>query len=63
MLRAMRFADRLQQRIDKTGSRLCVGLDPRPGDGSTSFVRDFLKQVVEETAIWAAAFKPNIAYF
>ena len=63
MLRAMRFADRLQQRIEKTGSRLCVGLDPRPGDGGTSFVRDFLKQVVEETAIWAAAFKPNIAYF
>jgi len=63
MLRVMRFADRLQQRIKKTGSRLCVGLDPRPGDGGTSFVRDFLKQVVEETAIWAAAFKPNIAYF
>ena len=63
MLRTMRFADRLQQRIDKTGSRLCVGLDPRPGEGSMSFVRDFLRQVVEETAIWAAAFKPNIAYF
>ena len=59
----MRYADRLQQRIDQTGSRLCVGLDPRPGDGGTAFVRDFLQQVVEETAVWAAAFKPNIAYY
>jgi orotidine-5'-phosphate decarboxylase len=63
MLPAIRFADRLQHRIEKTGSRLCVGLDPRPGDGGTSFVRDFLQQVVEETAVWAAAFKPNMAYF
>jgi orotidine-5'-phosphate decarboxylase len=59
----MRYAERLQQRIQKTGSRLCVGLDPRPGDGGASFARDFLKQVVEETAPWAAAFKPNMAYF
>ena len=59
----MRFADRLQQRIKKTGSRLCVGLDPRPGDGGAAFARNFLMQVVEETAVWAAAFKPNMAYF
>jgi orotidine-5'-phosphate decarboxylase len=59
----MRYTDRLQQRIKKTGSRLCVGLDPRPGDGGASFARDFLHQVVEETAVWAAAFKPNMAYF
>ena len=59
----MRFADRLQQRIEKTGSRLCVGLDPRPGDGGAAFARNFLMQVIEETSIWAAAFKPNMAYF
>ncbi len=59
----MRYADRLQQRIEKTGSQLCVGLDPRPGDGGASFARNFLKQVIEETSIWAAAFKPNMAYF
>ncbi|NJM36413.1 MAG: orotidine-5'-phosphate decarboxylase [Akkermansiaceae bacterium] len=59
----MRYTDRLQQRIEKTGSRLCVGLDPRPGDGGASFARNFLKQVIEETSIWAAAFKPNMAYF
>ncbi len=59
----MRYAQRLQQRIEKTGSRLCIGLDPRPGDGGASFARSFLMQVVEETAPWAAAYKPNMAYF
>ena len=59
----MRYAQRLQQRIKKTGSRLCIGLDPRPGEGGASFARDFLHQVVQETAVWAAAFKPNMAYF
>jgi orotidine-5'-phosphate decarboxylase len=59
----MRYAERLQQRITKTGSRLCVGLDPRPGDGGIDFVRNFLQQVVTETAPWAAAYKPNMAYF
>lgn len=59
----MRFRERLQQRIRKSGSRLCVGLDPRPGDGGAAFARDFLKRVVDETAAWAAAYKPNMAYF
>jgi orotidine-5'-phosphate decarboxylase len=59
----MRYADRLQQRIDKTGSRLCIGLDPRPGDGGAAAARDFLTRVIGETAEYAAAFKPNMAYF
>ena len=59
----MRYTERLQQRIEKTGSRLCVGLDPRPGEGGVSFARNFLTVVIEETALWAAAFKPNMAYF
>ncbi|MGD7654477.1 MAG: orotidine-5'-phosphate decarboxylase [Verrucomicrobiales bacterium] len=53
----------MHERVRKTGSRLCVGLDPRPGDGGADFARNFLKQVIEETAVWAAAFKPNMAYF
>ena len=59
----MRYAERLEQRIKKTGSRLCVGLDPRPGDGGVEFVGNFLRRVVEQTAPWAAAYKPNMAYF
>lgn len=59
----MRYAERLQQRIEQTGSRLCVGLDPRPGDGGAAAAKRFLQQVIEETAEIAAAFKPNMAYF
>lgn len=59
----MRYSERLQQRIEATGSRLCVGLDPRPGEGGVAAVPDFLRRVVEETREYAAAFKPNIAYF
>jgi orotidine-5'-phosphate decarboxylase len=59
----MRFTEKLQQRLEFTGSRLCVGLDPRPGDGGASHARSFLLQVIEDTAEYAAAFKPNMAYF
>ncbi|MEM9237386.1 MAG: orotidine-5'-phosphate decarboxylase [Verrucomicrobiota bacterium] len=59
----MRYAERLQQRIDQTGSRLCVGIDPRPGDDGIEAVPEFLKRLVDGTWEQAAAFKPNIAYF
>ena len=59
----MRFAERLHQRISHTGSRLCVGLDPRPGPGGVAGARELLRRVIAETAPWAAAFKPNMAYF
>lgn len=61
----LRFNDKLAARISKTGSGLCVGLDPRPenhGDTAAG-VEDFLRRVIEETAEFAAAFKPNSAYF
>jgi orotidine-5'-phosphate decarboxylase len=59
----MRYSERLKARIESTGSRLCVGLDPRPGEGGIEAVPDFLKRVVGETWQHAAAFKPNMAYF
>jgi orotidine-5'-phosphate decarboxylase len=59
----MRYVEKLAQRIEVTGSRLCVGLDPRPVDGDASPVEDFLKTVVDQTWQQAAAFKPNMAYF
>lgn len=58
----MRYAEKLSARIAATGSRLCVGLDPRP-DLIAGSVRDFLLRVIEETAEFAACFKPNSAYF
>lgn len=61
----MRYGEKLQQRIIATGSRLCVGLDPRPDehDGGIEAVPEFLERVVGETWQYAAAFKPNMAYF
>ncbi|PQJ29781.1 orotidine-5'-phosphate decarboxylase [Rubritalea profundi] len=60
----MRYAEKLAQRITTTGSRLCVGLDPRPDDsGGIEAIPELLKRVVGETWEQAAAFKPNMAYF
>lgn len=58
----MTYEERLNERIQKTGSRLCVGLDPRP-DLIRGDVAEFLRRAVAETTDYAAAFKPNIAYF
>jgi orotidine-5'-phosphate decarboxylase len=59
----VKFSQKLQQRIDATASRLCVGLDPRPVADGVGQVEDFLKEVVDQTWQYAAAFKPNMAYF
>lgn len=58
----MTYAQRQTQRIRDAKSHLCVGLDPRPEkiDGD---LESFVRQVMEETAPYAAAFKPNMAYF
>ena len=57
------FTDKLAARIKETGSALCVGLDPRLGMDDLEAIPALLRKVVEETAPYAAAFKPNIAYF
>ncbi|MEN8695638.1 MAG: orotidine-5'-phosphate decarboxylase [Akkermansiaceae bacterium] len=61
----MSYAARLKQRMEVTGSGLCVGLDPRPDqtEGGIEAMPDFLRRVVGETAEYTAAFKPNMAYF
>ncbi len=58
----MNFRQRLNARIEETGSRLCVGLDPRPEKIDGDLLK-FLLGFVEETIEHAAAFKPNMAYF
>ncbi len=60
---SLTFAEKLNVRIRQTGSALCVGLDPRPVMDDISSMPALLRKVVEETAPYAAAFKPNIAYF
>jgi orotidine-5'-phosphate decarboxylase len=59
----MKYSEKLTQRIHATGSALCVGLDPRPSQDGIAAIPAFLRRVVEETAPYAAAYKPNIAYF
>lgn len=58
----MKYSEKLLHRIAKIDSRLCVGIDPRPEkmDGDLEAV---LNRLVDETADYAACFKPNIAYF
>lgn len=59
----MKFSEKIQKRISATRSALCVGLDPRPQSDNMNELADWLRQVVRETAPYAAAYKPNIAYF
>ncbi len=59
----MKFTEKLQARIKETRSALCVGLDPRPQTENMSQLGDWLNRLVDETAPYAAAYKPNIAYF
>lgn len=59
----MKYTEKLAARISATHSALCVGLDPRPEGESLADMAFWLRRVVQETAPYAAAFKPNIAYF
>lgn len=57
----MTYLEKLEARIQATGSGLCVGLDVRAA--SADEARKFLRDVITQTAPHAAAFKPNAAYF
>ena len=58
----MTYTDKLRARIVATGSNLCVGIDPRPDQVDGDF-ESFVRDLASATAEFAAAFKPNIAYF
>jgi uridine monophosphate synthetase len=62
----------LEKRVDDCSSLLCVGLDPHVsdlvGDGqppvpTAASALDFCLNLVKQTAPYAAAFKPNAAFF
>ena len=60
------FFSFLSKRVDDCSSLLCVGLDPHPSDLPTptaEAARDFCLDLVKKTAKYAAAFKPNAAFF
>ncbi|HKZ44124.1 MAG TPA: orotidine-5'-phosphate decarboxylase [Anaerolineales bacterium] len=60
------FYSILEKRVEESDSLLCVGLDPHP-DGIDEFsaagVKAFCSRIVKATAPFAAAFKPNAAFF
>ncbi|MFZ4763848.1 MAG: orotidine-5'-phosphate decarboxylase [Roseimicrobium sp.] len=57
----MTYTEKLHSRIRATGSGLCVGLGVRAD--SADEARAFIAEVIAQTAPYAAAFKPNAAYF
>ncbi len=60
------FFSFLARRVDDCSSLLCVGLDPHPSDlpvSTAEAARDFCINIVKATASYAAAFKPNAAFF
>jgi uridine monophosphate synthetase len=60
------FFSFLAKRVDDCSSLLCVGLDPHPSDLPTptaEAARTFCLSLIKATAPYAAAFKPNAAFF
>jgi orotidine 5'-phosphate decarboxylase subfamily 2 len=56
----------LEKRVDDCSSLLCIGLDPHVNDLSAptaASALDFCLNLVKQTAPYAAAFKPNAAFF
>ena len=65
----MSFIQTLNAAWQKSNSLLCVGLDPEPARfpaglaNRTDAIFDFCRAIVDATAPYACAFKPQIAYF
>ena len=60
------FFSLLKRRSEDASSLLCVGLDPHPDDlseRSAAAALDFCRRLVDATMPYAAAFKPNAAFF
>ena len=58
-----RFAERLRRAIDVSDSLLCVGLDPQPERTPAAELLSFNRTVIEATAEFACAFKPQSAFY
>ncbi len=60
------FFSLLEKRIRESNSLLCVGLDPHLSDLSAPTAEaalEFCLNLIRQTSRWAAAFKPNAAFF
>jgi len=65
----MNFVEGLRQRWHEANSLVCVGLDPEPAKFPARFGNEddavfaFCRDIVDATAEYACAFKPQIAHF
>ncbi len=65
----MSFIEELQNRWHEANTLLCVGLDPEPSrfpahlHGDADAVFNFCRAIIDATAPYACAFKPQIAHF
>ena len=65
----MGFSDALNAAWRRSGSMLCVGLDPDlsrmplPLDGAPDAIERFCREIIDATADVVCAFKPQIAFF
>ncbi len=59
----MRFHDRLREAIGRSGSLLCLGLDPDISLGSAAAAERFCMELLDAALEHCAAVKPNLAYF
>ncbi len=57
------FTDRLDQAAKTTKSLVCVGLDPDPAKMPISGVYEFNRSIIDATAEYVCAFKPNLAFY
>ncbi|MBL8262499.1 MAG: orotidine-5'-phosphate decarboxylase [Xanthomonadaceae bacterium] len=63
------FMDRLRDRWHDADTLVCVGLDPEPAKfparfaGQPNAIFEFCRDIVDATAPFACAFKPQIAHF
>jgi len=60
------FFSFLEKRVDDCSSLLCIGLDPHVNElpaPTADSARDFCLNLIKQTSRYAAAFKPNAAFF
>ena len=59
----MGFFDKLERAAQRNGSLLCVGLDPDPAQMPVPDVAAFNRAIIEATAAFVCAYKPNLAFY
>jgi len=57
------FFDKLERAAQRNGSLLCVGLDPDPAQMPVPDVAAFNRAIIEATAAFVCAYKPNLAFY